>query len=89
VPKLEDGTLTLRDIELDVVCESRDDPRWEALLTFSANRRISRGETGALRLNGGQPRSVRIAGHSTYEPQTERTSVRVVGLEGTTMKVGL
>jgi hypothetical protein len=103
--KLEDGTLTLRDIALDVVCEARDGqddrtgsarvaggvapPRWEAVLTFSADRRITRGETGALRLDGGQPRSVRMAGHSIYEPQTQRTSVRVIGLQGTTMTAGL
>jgi hypothetical protein len=105
VPKVEDGTLTLRDMELDVVCESREEhddpsglegatvgvapPRWEAMLTFAASRRISSGETGALRLSDGQPRSVRVAGHSTFEPLTQRTSMRVVGLAGTTMKAGL
>jgi hypothetical protein len=87
--KLEDGTLTLRDVELQVVCESQDDPRWGATLTFPEGRRIKRGETGTLRLSGRNPRSVRISSYSIYEPQTERTSVRVVGLEGTTMKVGL
>jgi hypothetical protein len=103
--KLEDGTLTLRDIELDVVCESREQQhnpsgfdaatvslasqRWEAMLTFSTSRKVKRGEAGALRLNGGQPRSVRIASHSTFEPQTQRTSVRVIGLQGSTMTAGL
>jgi hypothetical protein len=103
--KREDGTLTLRDVEFDVVCESREQhdklsgfegatvvvaaPRWEALLTFSASRTISRGETGALRLGGGQLRTVRVASHSTFEPQTQRSSVRVIGLKGTTMTAGL